>query len=418
MTKTFIGFTILAVIVGAYPAWYSYDRYTKIAHNVECDRLGKQGIDGAYVRPSCVYEIVPPTLWEKFTGHVPGARPTQPLSTGCDQSATTTDCSTLPIPSGESGYFFPASSYTEFASTSQSGKIDAHLTVDNSLIEVTACGKIYRTRQIFIDGADVVSRLATLANTGALPKDDMGHVGLCQSLPGEIHLRGIIETNVKAFEGSDVGLPGITYLVGVAANGFDVNPQTGNIYQASSYDGLLSGPVGTLWTTYTNDELGISFSYPSNTASDQNQWGIGRGETGASFHASIGLPSGAVIYAYATTKDYSAAKGGFSVATEGFVVKGGTYYAIRRGEMTGQSFVADEQLSLADGTSALIVYGKNYDPSADYPEPPVHALVNLRSQEFTGIGFVLFNKDIAAHPVSSEDIAILKKIVTSIRFAL
>src|SRR3989344_967763 len=282
----FIIILVAFISTGAYAAWYSYDRYAKIAHNVACDHLGKNPTPSAnevIPWPSCAHEIVPPTLWEKLTGQLPGAEQVYSVSGGCDQSATTTDCSKLPISSGESGYFFPATFYTEFASTSQSGKIDSHLTVDNTLIEVTFCGKIYRTRQIFIDGVDVVRRLAALVNDGALPKDEHGRVGLCQSLPGEIHLRGIIGTeDVRAFDGSDAGMPGTTYLVVIAANAFDINPQTGNIYQIGGYDGSLSGPIGTLWATYTNDTLGILFKYPPNTKANPN--GGGRGDTGRSFY--------------------------------------------------------------------------------------------------------------------------------------
>lgn len=86
-----IGAVILLALVaaGAWAALYTYDRFQKIQHNVACDRLGKP------VPTSCVYEIVPPTLWEKLTGHRLGERPAYPISEGCDQSATTTDCSKL-----------------------------------------------------------------------------------------------------------------------------------------------------------------------------------------------------------------------------------------------------------------------------------------------------------------------------------
>lgn len=95
-----IGVVILLsfVAAGVYAAWYTYDRFQKIQHNVACDRLGKSAPNSDYARalPSCAYEIVPPSLLEKFTGQLPGAQLVHPIS-GCDQSATTTDCSTLPL---------------------------------------------------------------------------------------------------------------------------------------------------------------------------------------------------------------------------------------------------------------------------------------------------------------------------------
>lgn len=88
------------LLMAAYAALYTYDRFQKIQHNVACDRLGKSAPYSEYAQalPSCAYEIVPPTLWEKFTGQRPGAQPVYPILEGCDQSATTTDCSTLPAP--------------------------------------------------------------------------------------------------------------------------------------------------------------------------------------------------------------------------------------------------------------------------------------------------------------------------------
>lgn len=87
--------------LGIYAAWYSYDRHAKIARNEQCSHTLSQPIganpSGAVsVLPSCVYEIVPPTLWEKLTGQTGGLRLPRPISGGCDRSATTTDCTSLP----------------------------------------------------------------------------------------------------------------------------------------------------------------------------------------------------------------------------------------------------------------------------------------------------------------------------------
>lgn len=86
---------LVLVVAGAYGTLYTSDRFKKMQHNVACDRLGKSAPNSEYAQtlPSCAYEIVPPTLWEKLTGHRLGERPAYPISEGCDQSATTTDCS-------------------------------------------------------------------------------------------------------------------------------------------------------------------------------------------------------------------------------------------------------------------------------------------------------------------------------------
>jgi len=50
-------------------------------------------------------------------------------------------------------------------------KIDEHLTINNELRDVNFCGKTYKVKQVLIDGADVVQRVAELANKDALPKN-------------------------------------------------------------------------------------------------------------------------------------------------------------------------------------------------------------------------------------------------------
>lgn len=335
-------------------------------------------------------------------------------ASGCDQSATTTDCSKIvTVPQSQDSYLSPAQMYTEVASTEQSGKFDEHLTIDNTLVEVRFCDKIYKTRQIFIDGVDMVQRIAQLASN-----DQMGKLPICNSIPNPIYTKGILETaDVKSFKGSDLGLSGTTYLVFLASYRFDINPATGNMYWISAYDGSIGEPIGTLWATYKNDALKMSFAYPPGIHADPTQWGIGNGDAGRAFHASVRLPSGAVIYAYALTKDYSAPKDGPGVATEGFAVKDGKYYTIIRGSVADTPFVPDEVWKLADGSSVLVTYGKNFDAHADYPEAAAKAMINLPGPTFTGIGFVLSNMDNSGpHPATPDDLAIFKKIITSIKF--
>lgn len=50
------------------------------------------------------------------------------------------------------------------ATTTQSGKIDEHLTINNELRDVNFCGKMYKVKQVMIDGVDVVQRIAEIAN--------------------------------------------------------------------------------------------------------------------------------------------------------------------------------------------------------------------------------------------------------------
>lgn len=105
-------FFILAVIVLSFlisPFWYSFLRYQKIVHNESC---------GKTTAP-CVYEIIPPSLWEMITN-----KSSLEMRPPCDQSATTTDCSKIITNSSA-----PTIVATTSANPVQSGKIDEHLTI-------------------------------------------------------------------------------------------------------------------------------------------------------------------------------------------------------------------------------------------------------------------------------------------------
>lgn len=54
------------------------------------------------------------------------------------------------------------------ATTTQSGKIDEHLTIDNTSRALIFCGVPYQTKQVFIDGVDVIQRVASLVSSSNL----------------------------------------------------------------------------------------------------------------------------------------------------------------------------------------------------------------------------------------------------------
>ncbi len=111
---------LLVVIALAYVGWYSFNRHTKLANNAACDRTLSQPQQGMPQKP-CLYQVVPPHLLDlargqfvfndlppRFTVTIPrsivdillGNYSLQPAELpGCDQSATTTDCSKLQVPS-------------------------------------------------------------------------------------------------------------------------------------------------------------------------------------------------------------------------------------------------------------------------------------------------------------------------------
>lgn len=76
------------IVLGAWGSWYSFARYQKIAHNTSCE----------HSTTVCIYEIIPPSLWEIITGKTCSGLLCDNLPiniTGCNQSATTTPCSQI-----------------------------------------------------------------------------------------------------------------------------------------------------------------------------------------------------------------------------------------------------------------------------------------------------------------------------------
>lgn len=172
--------------------------------------------------------------------------------TGCDSSATTTDCARVrtsePAEPASKG-LSTAISYTEVASTKQSGKIDARLTVNNTLKEVSFCGKSSKIRQVIIDGVDVGQRLAYLASTdqmgyapgGDLPGGESIGRAVCNTLPLNVpEMKGVLEMrDVAISKSDDTRAPGNNYGVNIGNYAFIINPTTNEIFNVGAYDGTL-----------------------------------------------------------------------------------------------------------------------------------------------------------------------------------
>ena len=168
------------------------------------------------------------------------------LNGGCDQSATTTPCAKIQAnrpAANPSSYMSQATSYTEVASTNQSGKIDAHLSVDNALKGAQFCDKAYKSRQIVIDGVDIVQKIATLTTADAASKDAQSKTlgaGICDGMPSNMsYTKGILEvSDVKHFVSTNAAkLPEDNYSLTIGVQAFDVNVVTGDIYLIGGYDG-------------------------------------------------------------------------------------------------------------------------------------------------------------------------------------
>jgi hypothetical protein len=119
------------VLIGAYAAWYSYERQTKIAQVAQCDYdlvhpkspTMMTAPDGTlvpvYSLEACVTIVVPPKLSDIIRGRIEFENIPERMKVNsytladvllgrytlgsddsvlCDQSATTTNCATLPVP--------------------------------------------------------------------------------------------------------------------------------------------------------------------------------------------------------------------------------------------------------------------------------------------------------------------------------
>ena len=172
--------------------------------------------------------------------------------TGCDSSATSTDCATIrtsePAEQATKG-LSTATAYTEVAATKQSGMIDDRLTVNNTLKNISFCGKLSRTRQVIINGVDVGQRIAELAS-----KDQMGYVpggdspqgesfgrAICNTLPLNVpEMKGVLEMrDVITPQTNTSQTPSNNYTVIVGTYAFVIDPITNEIFNVGAYDGTL-----------------------------------------------------------------------------------------------------------------------------------------------------------------------------------
>ena len=153
----------------------------------------------------------------------------------------TTDCSKV-TPLGTT--YTPPPKEENLVTNVQSGKIDEHLTIDNTLRDVNFCGKVYQVKQVFIDGVDVVQRIADLVRSNDISSTSKGLENLtedtCKSVPfnqqSELNIGGI---SVYA---SDLPIERInaenkTYGIFTPIFQVAVNPSRNEIYSINGFDG-------------------------------------------------------------------------------------------------------------------------------------------------------------------------------------
>ncbi|MCK9352393.1 MAG: hypothetical protein WCT49_04655 [Candidatus Paceibacterota bacterium] len=83
------------LLFGGSVALYTFDRNAKLDHNEECGRLSAESRAQGKEFPPCAMEIIPPTFTDRAAGKQLTELTERLRKRGCDQSATTTDCSKI-----------------------------------------------------------------------------------------------------------------------------------------------------------------------------------------------------------------------------------------------------------------------------------------------------------------------------------
>ncbi len=157
------------------------------------------------------------------------------------------------------------------------------------------------------------------------------------------------------------------------------------------------------WQTYHNEELGFSFKYPRDYG--EMVFSINSGETGEMFYGNFSknpdIQFGGITY------DYTAGMGGQFIGTQGYTQDNDKYYfnfvADEKIEVTPSRFIqinegADEALVIEDQDMGLLI-----NPSGK------GALINLKDDRFSGIGFIYYN-------IPQDETYLFDDIISSFKF--
>jgi hypothetical protein len=223
-------------------------------------------------------------------------------SGGCNQSATTTDCSKI-RPTVETPDIPIIKEETE---PIQSEKIDEHLTINNELRDVNFCGKTYKVKQVLIDGVDVMQRMAEMTKNSQNP-------WFCKTtesrMPTVNHTTGneiaITDREKNTFLENEIYAITPIFPTGINENigDFLINITTGNVFVVTpqgevsetkfvgklspslfvqkNNDDILLLDIASLLSAQKNTEknykspaIGISFQYPLNDIVVETQYGV------------------------------------------------------------------------------------------------------------------------------------------------
>lgn len=140
-----------------------------------------------------------------------------------------------------------AMAYPDFAKDlKQSGKVDTHASVNTTLEDLTICGHAYKTRQIVIDGVDVVQRVAAL-----LPKTDKVSTatpmtGYCSTFSQPASMNQDYDYRITELMVSDVRPytedGQARYRLTIGGMDFEIDTPSDDVYMVDYYSGGVMTP--------------------------------------------------------------------------------------------------------------------------------------------------------------------------------
>lgn len=132
-------------------------------------------------------------------------------------------------------------------------RFDEHITIENTLRNMNFCGEIFTAKQIFIDGVDVLQRIAELATTQQAsetarpPAPPALCLNIIHNMPstsvlGTLASRELPVSNVVTYTNHRGHK---AYVLTVVNSGFQVDSVTGEIFYMSPI-GDIPTPIGNL----------------------------------------------------------------------------------------------------------------------------------------------------------------------------
>lgn len=339
MKRLLIGASVLlCVMVLLDAALYTYDRHRKLTHNVECERTMQKYattpdpngrvLSNGMILPSCVYEIVPPTWSTKVSNFVLGTPMAPPMPTGCDQSATTTDCSNIP-PTPQQEPQFDTSGYHNVIGDDNLVYFNDHKANSNNITDDDQI-LIYKgnaTYQINIATRDLQpysTFRSKVASFTGLPKETRNKeigVFMTRVLLSQDKTKAIVtfttfdETKApSAFDGSLPAIKADEFICDIAAQRCSATDILARAYKAS---GLASTwfEYPMVWWVAWDSTKNILYGHLSGE-------GVGNSSPVYALHADTGLLQQTVGYDWLNKKEKRAEvpMGAFSPSLDQFVM--------------------------------------------------------------------------------------------------